>query len=302
MVKSVSFREELERKTQWVESVIMRYLPEEEDFAVILADAVNYSIKAGGKRIRPLLMYESYKMAGGSHAVVEPFMAAIEMIHTHSLVHDDLPAIDGDLYRRGKKTTHAVYGEALGVLSGDALLNLAYETAVSAFSYADDSNYAIEALKILTSKAGIHGMLGGQSVDVTNEKNNTRKLDKDSLDQIYRSKTASLIEAPLMIGAVLAGAPRGEISCMEQIGRKIGMAFQIQDDVLDVTGTTENLGKSVLSDEKNQKTTYVTLLGVQSAKGVVEELTSEALRLLDTLPGEKEFMKELLSYLAYRDR
>lgn len=302
MVRSVNFRDELNQKTHWVESVIERYLPDGEEFACALTDAINYSMKSGGKRIRPLLMYESYHMVGGSHAVVEPFMAAIEMIHTHSLIHDDLPAIDGDLYRRGKKTTHAVFGEALGVLSGDALLNLAYETAMKAFSYADDKNNTIEALTILTLKAGIHGMLGGQSVDVTNEKNNVEHLDKETLDHIYRNKTASLLEAPLMIGAVLGGASRGEITCMEQIGRKIGMAFQIQDDILDVTSTTEVLGKPVFSDEKNQKTTYVTLMGVQGAKGEVEQLTSEALRLLDTLPGEKEFMKELLSYLAFRDR
>lgn len=300
MVSSVNFKEELKKKTEMVESIILRFLPKEEGFAKTLIEAVNYSMKSGGKRIRPLLMYESYKMSGGSHAVIEPFMAAIEMIHTQSLIHDDLPAIDGDLYRRGKKTTHAVYGEAMGVLSGDALLNLAYETALGAFFYPDDFTKTSEALTLLAKKTGIRGMLGGQSVDVTNEKNDIRQIEKEMLDYIYLNKTAALVEAPLMIGAILGGASKGEVSCMEQIGRKTGLAFQIQDDILDETSTTENLGKPVHSDAKNHKTTYVTLFGVEGAKVEVERLTSEAIRLLDTLPGEKEFMRKLLSYLALR--
>lgn len=298
----MSFKEKLDRKTKEVESVILRFLPKEEGFPSNLIEALNYSMKAGGKRIRPLLMWESYRMYGGNHAVIEPFMAAIEMIHTHSLIHDDLPAIDGDLYRRGKKTTHAVYGEALGVLSGDALLNLAYETAIGAFSYPDDRQKTIEALAVLARKTGIHGMLGGQSVDVTNEKQGAHQMEKEMLDYIYLNKTAALLEAPLMIGAILGGASRGEVSCLEQIGRKIGLAFQIQDDILDVTSTTEALGKPVFSDEKNCKTTYVTLLGVEEAGKEVERLTSDAVRLLETLPGEKAFMKELLNYLALRKK
>ena len=298
----MSFKEELDRKTKEVESVILRFLPKEEGFPKKLIEALNYSIKAGGKRIRPLLMWESYQMYGGNHAVIEPFMAAIEMIHTHSLIHDDLPAIDGDLYRRGKKTTHAVYGEALGVLSGDALLNLAYETAIGAFSYPDDKQKTIEALAVLARKTGIRGMLGGQSVDVTNEKQEVHQMEKEMLDYIYLNKTAALLEAPLMIGAILGGASRGEVSCLEQIGRKIGLAFQIQDDILDVTSTTEELGKPVFSEEKNHKTTYVTLLDVEGAGKEVERLTSDAVRLLETLPGEKAFMKELLNYLALRKK
>lgn len=298
----MNFKEELDRKTKEVESVILRFLPKEEGFPQNLIEALNYSMKAGGKRIRPLLMWESYQMCGGNHAVIEPFMAAIEMIHTHSLIHDDLPAIDGDLYRRGKKTTHAVYGEALGVLSGDALLNLAYETAIGAFAYPDDRQKTIEALTVLARKAGIRGMLGGQSVDVTNEKQEVHQMEKEMLDYIYLNKTAALLEAPLMIGAILGGASKGEVSCLEQIGRKIGLAFQIQDDILDVTSTMEELGKPVFSDEKNCKTTYVTLLGVEGAGKEVKRLTSDAIRLLETLPGEKAFMKELLNYLALRKK
>lgn len=296
----MSFKEELDRKTKEVESVILRFLPKEEGFPKKLIEALNYSIKAGGKRIRPLLMWESYQMYGGNHAVIEPFMAAIEMIHTHSLIHDDLPAIDGDLYRRGKKTTHAVYGEALGVLSGDALLNLAYETAIGAFSYPDDKQKTIEALAVLARKTGIRGMLGGQSVDVTNEKQEVHQMEKEMLDYIYLNKTAALLEAPLMIGAILGGASRGEVSCLEQIGRKIGLAFQIQDDILDVTSTAEELGKPVHSDEKNNKVTYVTLFGTEKAAEQVEELSEKAIDLLKSLNKNNEFLYLLIEKLINR--
>lgn len=296
----MNFKERLTKKTEFAEHVIEGFLPKEEGFAANVIEAVNYSMKAGGKRIRPLLMWESYQLYGKTEEIIYPFMAAIEMIHTHSLIHDDLPAIDGDLYRRGKKTTHAVYGEAMGVLSGDALLNLAYETVIPVCLQNADGKRCLEALEVLADKTGIHGMLGGQSVDVTNEKQNVQKIEKDLLDYIYLNKTAALLEASLMIGAILAGAPQEDIKMLEQIGNRIGLAFQIQDDILDVTGTTEELGKPVLSDEKNQKTTYVTLFGVEEAKAQVEQLTKEAQQMLLCLPGDKEFLREMLDYLALR--
>lgn len=298
----MNFDEELKHRVEKTEEVIRRFLPAEEGFSGHIKEAMNYSMNAGGKRLRPILMMESYRMFGGSHAVVEPFMAAIEMIHTHSLVHDDLPAIDGDEYRRGKRTTHAVYGEAMGVLCGDGLLNYAYETALKGFEYPDNREHIMLALSVLARKTGVDGMLGGQSVDVENEKDGRIKIEKDMLDYIYLHKTAALLEAPLMIGAILAGTDRGAITCMEQIGRKMGLAFQIRDDILDVTSTTEVLGKPVFSDEKNQKTTYVTLLGVEGAREEVHRLTENALRLLDALEGEKAFLTELISHLAYRDK
>ena len=292
----------MQKKIRKADEVITSYLPEPKGFPKKIIEAMNYSMTAGGKRIRPILMFESYQMFGGTKAVIEPFMAAIEMIHTQSLIHDDLPAIDNDLYRRGRKTTHAVYGEAMGVLSGDALLNYAYETAMQAFFYPDDTGRTIQAMKILAEKTGIYGMLGGQSVDVENEKNDIQALDKELLDYIYLNKTAALLEAPLMIGAVLGGAGKGEVSCMEQIGPKVGLAFQIQDDILDVTSTMEELGKPVFSDEKNHKTTYVTLLGAEEAARRVQSLTEDAVRLLETLPGEKGFLSQLLLYLALRKK
>ena len=278
LVNRVNFEKELQEKKLECEDMIRNYLPKEEGFAAQLAEAMNYSMEAGGKRLRPILMGETYRMFGGTSAIIEPFQAAMEMIHTSSLIHDDLPAIDNDLYRRGKKTTHAVYGEALGILSGDALLNYAYETASTAFSL-EPANPAIgKAMALLTRKTGMYGMLGGQSVDVTNE---GKPMGRKMLDYIYENKTSALIEASLMVGAVLAGATEEENAQMEQIGSKVGLAFQIRDDILDVTSTEEELGKPIHSDEKNQKQTYVTLRGLEGAAKDVERISEEALELLD---------------------
>lgn len=225
-------------------------------------------------------------------------MAAIEMIHTHSLIHDDLPAIDNDQYRRGKKTTHVVYGESAAILAGDALLNYAYETAFCAFDLTKQPEEMLrvaKALKILGEKTGISGMLGGQGVDVEND---GRPLSKEMLDFIYENKTSALIEASLMIGAVLAGEEN--LTEIQQIGSNIGIAFQIQDDILDVTSSQEELGKPVGSDEKNHKTTYVTLEGIEKAGEEVKRLTEQAVELLYQLPGEKEFLKEVFLYLCTR--
>ncbi len=298
----MNFDEELRKRRDRANDIIERYLPGEDAVPGKLAEAMNYSIRIGGKRIRPILMMESYRMFGGHGTAVEPFMAAIEMIHTHSLVHDDLPAIDNDALRRGRKTTHAVYGEAIGILAGDALLNYAYETALQAFRHTEDPQRVVRALEILSSETGLYGMLGGQSVDVENDKNGVSALSKESLDYIYFHKTGALIEAPLMIGAALAGADKTETGCMKEIGSRIGLAFQIQDDILDVTGTTEELGKPVGSDTKNDKTTYVTLRGLDGARKTVKEQTDAAVRLLDSMLGEKEFLRELLIRMASRSK
>lgn len=298
MVNSVNFKEKLEKRTQNAWQVIESYLPKEDGFSRTLAEAMNYSMKAGGKRLRPVLMSAMYEMLGGKSDLVEPFMAAIEMIHTHSLIHDDLPAIDNDQYRRGKKTTHVVYGESAAILAGDALLNYAYETAFCAFNLTKQPEEMLrvaKALKILGEKTGISGMLGGQGVDVEND---GRPLSKEMLDFIYENKTSALIEASLMIGAVLAGEEN--LTEIQQIGSNIGIAFQIQDDILDVTSSQEELGKPVGSDEKNHKTTYVTLEGIEKAGEEVKRLTEQAVEFLYQLPGEKEFLKEVFLYLCTR--
>lgn len=296
------FMEELQQKVEHINNVLEKFLPVEEGQQRIIFEAMNYSVRAGGKRLRPILMEETYHMFGGSSAVIEPFMAAIEMIHTYSLVHDDLPAMDNDEYRRGKKTTHAVYGEAMGILAGDALLNLAYETAAKAFGMEVADTRVARAFTVLAKKAGVYGMVGGQVVDVESEKSDDCPITREKLDFIYRLKTGALIESSMMIGAILAGASSDEVSRVEQIAAKLGLAFQIQDDVLDVTSTLEVLGKPVGSDEKNNKATYVTFEGLDKAVSDVERISKEAEEQLDDLGYDDAFLKELFEYLIHREK
>ena len=296
----MNFKEEYQKRVNSIEEILKMYLPAQAGYQKIITEAMEYSLMAGGKRIRPMLMGEFYKLFGGEGRLIEPFMAAIEMIHTYSLVHDDLPAMDNDDYRRGRKTTHVVYGEDMGILAGDALLNYAFETACTAFDLEPDKSRVIgRALKILAEKAGIHGMIGGQVVDV---KESGHSISADMLDFIYRLKTGALIESSVMIGAVLAGASEKEVLQVESVAAKVGMAFQIQDDTLDVTSTTEILGKPVHSDEKNEKTTYVTLKGTDESGREVERLTTEALGELKELGRENEFLNKLLEWLVYREK
>ena len=293
----MNFQDELTKRTEDAERVITSFLPAEEGFARTMAQAMNYSMLAGGKRLRPILIQETYRLFGGEEKVVEPFMAGMEMIHTHSLIHDDLPALDNDDYRRGRLTTHKVYGEAMGVLSGVALLNYAYETMLQAFSLTRDQDRVIHALRVMAEKTGIHGMLGGQSVDVEND---GKPLEKEMLDYIYRNKTSALIEASMMTGAILAGADEHEVSVVEEAAGNIGLAFQIQDDILDVISTDEELGKPVHSDEKNNKVTYVTLFGIEKASEQVELLSEKAVELLKSLNKNNEFLYLLIEKLINR--
>ncbi len=296
----MNFKQELEQRTQETDRILMAYLPEETGHQRIIMEAMNYSVMAGGKRLRPMLMKETYQLFGGNSKVIEPFMAAMEMIHTYSLVHDDLPAMDNDEYRRGKKTTHVVYGEAMGILAGDALLNYAFETAVKAFEMVPDQSRTIgQALRILAEKAGIYGMIGGQVVDVLDT---GKTVSREELDFIYELKTGALIKASMMIGAVLAGASEMNIHKIEQIAADVGLAFQIQDDILDVTSTTEELGKPVKSDERNEKTTYVTTRGLDKSIEDVTRISEEALRLLDEIEEKNPFLELLIRELIHRKK
>ena len=297
-MENTVFKQEQEKNILYIEDVLKNYLPKNPSFQKTIYDAMEYSVMAGGKRLRPMMMYQAYKMFGGEDKeLIEPFMAAIEMIHTYSLVHDDLPAMDNDTYRRGRKTTHVVYGEDMGILAGDALLNFAYETAIKGASAAKAAKNAINALAILSKKAGIMGMVGGQVVDV---ELTGKKLDEERLDFIFKLKTGALLEASLMVGAALAGADEKYIELMEQAGLNIGMAFQIQDDILDVTSTTEELGKPVHSDEKNDKTTYVSLYGLEKSHDDVEKYSKKALSIMEELPYENQFLCTLIEKLINR--
>ncbi|MCI8429416.1 MAG: polyprenyl synthetase family protein [Lachnospiraceae bacterium] len=298
----MNFSEELKERTRQTEEIVCKWLPKHMGRQRTIVDAMCYSVTAGGKRLRPLLMYETFRMFGGKTDAVECFMAAIEMIHTYSLVHDDLPAMDNDEYRRGKLTTHAKYGHAMGILAGDGLLNWAFETASAAFDCeesADGLKRVAKALRILGEKAGIYGMIGGQVVDV---ESTGQAVDEETLLFIYELKTSALLEASMMIGAVLAGASKEETETMEQIASDVGKAFQIRDDILDVTSTLEVLGKPVNSDDRNEKTTYVTLKGLEKASEDVGMISERALARLASLPYKNEFLTELIRSLIYREK
>ena len=296
----MNFRESYQAKVEAIEAILIAYLPERTGYQAVIMEAMEYALMGGGKRLRPMLMQEIYHLFGGNGRIIEPFMAAIEMIHTYSLVHDDLPAMDNDDYRRGRKTTHVVYGEDMGILVGDALLNCAFETAARAFDVEPQESLRIgKALQILAGKAGIYGMIGGQVVDVTST---GKMISGEKLDFIYQLKTGALIEASMTIGAVLAGAASDQVKAVEEIAAKVGLAFQIQDDILDVTGSAEELGKPIHSDEKNEKTTYVTWKGIDGAKVLVDKLSREALQQMEGLGAPDEYLAQLLVSLINRSR
>ncbi|MCM1263362.1 MAG: polyprenyl synthetase family protein [Butyrivibrio sp.] len=300
----MNFEEELKDRTAHMEEVLDAFWPKEEGLQRTVIEAMNYSVMAGGKRLRPMLMEETYKMFGGSGELIEPFMAAIEMIHNYSLVHDDLPAMDNDEYRRGRKTTHIVYGEGMAVLAGDALLNYAFETACLAFDKAktyEEYQRTAAALKVLGKKAGIYGMIGGQCVDIESEDKQT-DLTEELILFIHEHKTAALIQSAMMIGAILAEADDEQVKAVEKCAYNIGIAFQIQDDILDVTSSTEVLGKPVGSDEKNNKITYVTIHGIEQSKEKTAELSAEAIHILASFPQRNLFLEELVKELIYRKK
>lgn len=315
----MNFDEELKTKTEKIEAVIERYLPAEEGYQVRVLQAMNYSITAGGKRLRPMLMAESAALFDSTVNILSEntasentfpertlprFMAALEMIHNYSLVHDDLPAMDNDEYRRGRKTTHVVYGEGMAILAGDGLLNYAFETASLAFNEAEsleEYRRVAVAMQILSRKAGVYGMIGGQCADLEAEKMGDG-VTKEMLLYIHEHKTAALIQAAMTIGAALAGASEKEIGEIEKCAYNIGIAFQIQDDILDVTGSLEVLGKPIGSDEKNHKLTYVTMHGLEESKRQMEELSREAVAILSAYPERNVFLETLVEQLIYREK
>lgn len=295
----MNFKEELEERVKDIESILAEYMPESEGWQKNVIEAMNYSVTAGGKRLRPMLMQETYRLFGGKGKEIEPFMAAIEMIHTYSLVHDDLPAMDNDEYRRGKKTTHVVYGEAIAILAGDGLLNYAFETAFKAFDTAKDPKIIARALKVLAGKAGIYGMIGGQTSDIEAE-NLGNAVTEDHLLFIHEHKTAALIQAAMMTGAIIAGASDSQIDVIERAAYEIGIAFQVQDDILDIIGDEKTLGKPVGSDEKNNKTTYVTLKGLEKATDEQKKMSGHAIEMIESLGFENSFLVELIKSLITR--
>ena len=301
MVSWMNFKEELKDRVDHIEAILKEYLPKEEGWQKTVIAAMNYSVLAGGKRLRPMLMEETYRLFGGKGREIEPFMAAIEMIHTYSLVHDDLPAMDNDEYRRGRKTTHVVYGEAMAILAGDGLLNYAFETAMKSFTMEGNLEKKARALSVLAQKAGIYGMIGGQTADFEAEDLGDQ-VTTEHLMFIHAHKTSALIEAAMMTGAILAGASQEEIAQIEKAAYEIGIAFQIQDDILDVTSTLEMLGKPIGSDAKNHKTTYVTLKGLEESRKEQQELSLHAIETIRNIGYSNDFLMELVTSLITREK
>ena len=297
----MNFNQKMNNKIIEAEEIIKEFLPKEEGLQKIICEAMNYSVLGGGKRLRPIMMKATYELFGGKNEVIKPFMAAMEMIHTYSLVHDDLPAMDNDDLRRGRATTHIKYNEGLAILAGDGLLNFAFETAAGAFDYDVDAKVVAKALKVLAVKAGIYGMIGGQTVDIEAESGN-QVMNEETLMFIHKNKTAALIESSMMIGAILAGASDEDVEAVEKIAYNIGVAFQIQDDILDVIGNEEVLGKPIGSDAKNEKLTYVSLKGLEAAKEEVAKLSKEAITSIQKYEKDDDFLSRLATYLIDREK
>lgn len=296
----MSFESDLLKKTDDVNNIVNSYLPKEEGLQKTIIEAMNYSLTVGGKRLRPILMKEAYNLfSGNEEETIKLFMTAIECIHTYSLVHDDLPAMDNDDYRRGSLTTHKKFGHAMGILAGDGLLNYAYELCAKGILKANNIKRAGKAFEVLSTKAGVYGMVGGQTVDV---EWTGKAMDSRTIRFIYDLKTSALIEASLMCGAILADADEKSVKAMEKIGNNIGLAFQIQDDILDITSTTKELGKPVLSDEKNNKTTYVSLYGMENSIKKVSELSYEAVTMIKDINPNSDFLVKLVEYLITRKK
>ena len=292
----MDFKAELKEKVKFVDEYMEKFLPPEDKYPEIIHKAMRYSVFAGGKRLRPIMVMEACRAFGGDVEKAMPFACAIEMIHTYSLIHDDLPALDNDDYRRGRLTSHKMFGENMAILAGDALLHHAFETMAEACVKMNDIKYT-KAMLAIAQGAGINGMVAGQVVDVISE---GKEIDKDTLDYIHKNKTAAMIIGALKAGAEIGGASDEEIKNIERVGELVGVAFQIQDDILDVTSTLEELGKPINSDEKNHKVTYATMFGVEDASKIVLDMSNEALEILHSMGDSMVFLERLTEYLIRR--
>lgn len=274
-----------------INSALKEYLPAADD---VVSQAMRYSVENGGKRIRPALLLEFCRVCGGDYKKAVPFACALEMIHTYSLIHDDLPCMDNDDFRRGKPSCHIAFGEEYALLAGDALLTLAFETAMKSNLSAE---ITVKAAKELAKAAGVMGMVGGQVLDLQNE---DKKVGVSDLQKTDELKTGELIRAACVLGCVCAGADDKKIAAAEKYAHDIGIAFQIVDDILDVTSDEETLGKPIGSDEENQKSTYVSLLGIEKSRKTAEELTLNAQKALDAFDGDVSSLKDFAEKLKNR--
>ena len=294
----MEFKEILKDKINYIETLLKKYMPKEEGHQKTIMKAMNYSLEAGGKRLRPILTLESCKAVGGREEDAIPFAMAIEMIHTYSLIHDDLPSLDNDDLRRGKPTNHKVFGEGMATLAGDALLNYAYEIMLSSSINKEDSNKYLKAIYEIAKHAGIYGMIGGQVVDVESE---NKFIDKDKLDFIHLNKTAAMIIGCMRAGAIIGNATDEELEKITNYGKNIGLSFQIVDDILDITGDEDKLGKPIGSDIENNKSTYPSLIGLEESRQIARQLIEDGKNNIKGLSSEVEFLNQLGDYIISRD-
>lgn len=294
----MEFKQVLKEKIGCIEKLLNEYMPKEEGYQKTIMEAMNYSLKAGGKRLRPILTLESCKAVGGMEEDAIPFAVAVEMLHTYSLIHDDLPALDNDDLRRGKPTNHKIFGDAMATLAGDALLNYAFEVMLSSSIDKDNPNKYLKAINEIATHAGIYGMIGGQVVDIESE---NKVIENEKLDFIHLNKTAAMIVGCMRAGAIIGGASEDELQRITKYGKNIGLSFQIVDDILDITGDEKTLGKPIGSDIENHKSTYPSLLGLEKSREIAKELISDGKTSIEGLPSEVEFLHQLADYIVSRD-
>ncbi|KPI54341.1 farnesyl-diphosphate synthase [Clostridioides difficile] len=294
----MEFKQCLKEKASFIENVLKEYMPKEEGYQKTVIEAMNYSLSAGGKRLRPILTLEACKVVGGNEEEAIPFAMAIEMIHTYSLIHDDLPAIDNDDLRRGRPTNHKVYGEAMGILAGDALLNYAFEVMLSGSINKENPEKYLKAINEIAKGAGIYGMIGGQVVDVESE---NKQIEKEKLDYIHMNKTAAMMVGCMRAGATIGGANSEQMEEITKYAKNIGLSFQIVDDILDIVGDEAKLGKKVGSDIENHKSTYPSLLGLDKSKEIAYNLIDEAKKSIEKLSDDVDFLKGLAEYIIDRE-
>jgi geranylgeranyl diphosphate synthase type II len=300
LTKDLTIQQYIAKEAAFVETALDKAFPSEWEIPSLLRESMQYSLMAGGKRLRPILVLAATEAFGGSREAALPVACAIEMIHTYSLIHDDLPAMDNDDYRRGKLTNHKVYGEAMATLAGDALLTQAFHCATQAFRvHGIHAEQVLAIIEELSVYAGARGMVGGQAADMLGEQGLTQLVE---LEYIHTHKTSDLIVFSLRAGGRIAGANEEQLKALEIFGTCIGLAFQIQDDILDVTGDESKLGKSLRSDEKQQKVTYPYFIGLEASQEKVMQLTNHGKQaLLDAQLPYVDRLLLLADYLMHRD-
>lgn len=294
----MEFKQTLKQRANQVESLLKEYMPSEEGYQKTIMESMNYSLSAGGKRLRPILTMEACKVVGGNVEDAIPFAMAIEMIHTYSLIHDDLPALDNDDLRRGKKTNHIVYGEDMAILAGDALLNYAFEVMLSNSIDKENPNKYLNAINEIAKTSGIYGMIGGQVVDIQSE---NKQISKEMLDYIHNNKTAAIIIGCMRAGAIIGDATQEQLEKITKYAKNIGLSFQIVDDILDIVGDESKLGKKVGSDIENHKSTYPSLIGLDESKNIAYELIQEAKESINSINKETKFLSDLADYIIDRE-